>query len=68
MSSAQNLQRLKAIMRKRNFLGENAFISYFLLHLILFPRDKLVLMFSEMTTSQLFVVPYSSSQETEKLS
>lgn len=48
------------------FLAE--IVSYFLLHLILFPRDKLVLMFSETTMSQIFVVPYSSSQEREKLS
>lgn len=46
----------------------NAFVSYFLLHLILFPRDKLVLMFSEKTISPIFAVPYSSSQEMEKLS
>lgn len=55
-------------MRKRKLLGDNALVSYFLLHLILFPRDKLVLMFSETTTSPIFVVPYSSAQEMEKLS
>lgn len=43
-------------------------VSYFLLHLILFPRDKLVLMFSETAASPILVVPYSSSQEMEKLS
>lgn len=39
---------------------------YTRLHWILFPDDKAVLIFSEMTVSQILVPPYVNSQEREK--